>query len=83
MYAGVLNNKVIILSETFEKYPPDILGRPVITVQCDPGIKLGMIYNLATGEFAEPATPEPESTPEIYQESERMSAYTKGVESIG
>lgn len=82
MYAGVLNNKVIILSETFEKYPPDILGRPVITVQCDPGIKLGMIYNSDTGEFAEPA-PEPEPTPTIYQESELMSAYTKGVESIG
>lgn len=54
MYAGLLNNEVIVLDETYRQYPPDALGAPVETVECDDTVSLGMIYNPESGTFFEP-----------------------------
>lgn len=53
MYAGLLNNEVIILEETYRQYPPDALGTPVETVECDDTVTLGMIYEPDSGTFRE------------------------------
>lgn len=87
LYAIITNgsNAVVdvINADNPPQYPPTISGLTFYAVECSDNVHVNMVYNTDTGEFAEPATPEPESTPEIYQESELMSEYTKGVESVG
>lgn len=88
MYAGLLNNEVIILEETYRQYPPDALGTPVETVECDDTVILGMIYDPESGLFFEPEydTTQSEVTEPIetsYSETELINEYTEGVENIG
>lgn len=67
-YAMVLLNRVIGVEEQEMHWPPDPSGNPVITVQCDDTVILGMTYNPDTGEFTE-YVPEP-VTPEEPQETQ-------------
>ena len=59
-YAMILKNKVIDIkmSDIVPCYPPDEQGNPVIAIECDETIELGMIYNEETGEFTEYIPPE-------------------------
>ena len=86
LYAIITNgsNAVVdvINADNPPQYPPTIPGLTFYAIECNDSVHVNMIYNSDTGEFAEPA-PEPEPTPAIYQESELMSEYTKGVESVG
>ena len=63
MYAGILNSKVIALSNTYKEYPPTIAGESIITVDCASSVELGMVYDPKTGEFSEYIPPEPEPMP--------------------
>ncbi|WP_352400155.1 hypothetical protein [Anaerotignum sp.] len=66
-FAMVIENNVIDVVKNVDKapdYPPDMIGRPVIALECDETVKIGMIYN--NGEFIEP---EP-TPPKPYQPTE-------------
>ena len=63
MYAGILNSRVIALSDTHKEYPPTITGERITTVECDGSVELGMVYDPETGEFSEYVPPEPEPMP--------------------
>lgn len=66
-YAMILQNRVIdVLQNQFDKpyYPPDPSGNPVIAIQCDDTVELGMMYNSETNTFSEYIPPEPEPIPE-------------------
>ena len=54
-YAMILKNRVIdiVESEIIPHYPPDTRGNPVIAIECEDTVILGMIYNEETGEFTE------------------------------
>ena len=54
-YAMILKNKVIDIkeSETLPCYPPDEQGNPVLAVECNESIVLGMTYSFETNEFSE------------------------------
>lgn len=57
----VLKNRVIDIkiSDIVPCYPPDEQGNPVIAIECDDTVELGMIYNEETGEFTEYIPPTP------------------------
>ena len=60
-YAMICNNGVIEIlnnQETIPEWPPTPEGYPVIAVECDETVELGMVYNPETGEFSE-YVPEP------------------------
>lgn len=63
-YAMILKNRVIDVKESEKepKYPPDIYGNKVTTIECSGDVSVGMIYNAKTGNFAEYKPPEPEPT---------------------
>ncbi len=63
-YAGILNNRVIVLSDVYKEYPPTIAGDKITVVECDSSVELGMVYDSETGEFNEYIPPQPEPIPE-------------------
>lgn len=71
-YAMILLTRVIdiVTSDTIPSYPPDQHGNPVIAIQCDESVTVGMIYNAETGEFTEP--PEPTPTPKELTQADRI-----------
>ena len=62
-YAMILKNRVIDVKESEKepKYPPDIYGNKVTTIECSGDVSIGMIYDGKTGSFSEyePSKPEP------------------------
>lgn len=54
-FAMVLLNNVVGIKEadTPPIWGPDIQGNPVIAVECDESVEVGMIYNPTTKEFSE------------------------------
>lgn len=89
MLYAIIINKLNIVADIVETktepfYPPTSSGLTFYAVPCDENIKINMLYNKNTGEFSEPKPkPEPEPEPTSYTETELMSAYREGVESIG
>ena len=74
----------VMESETEPVYPPTSSGLEFYAVPCDENVKINMLYDKNTGEFSEPKPkPEPEPEPTSYTETELMTAYREGVESIG
>lgn len=59
-YAMVLLDRVIGVEERETYWPSDVSGNPVITIQCDDTVALGMRYNAETNEFVEFSHYEPE-----------------------
>lgn len=55
-YAMLVDNRVIDIKEKDipPKYPPTPEGKEVITVECDENTKVGMYYDINTGEFSFP-----------------------------
>lgn len=89
MLYAIIINKLNIVADIVETktepfYPPTSSGLTFCAVPCDENVKINMLYNKNTGEFTEPE-PKPEPEPELtsYTETELMSAYREGVESIG
>lgn len=80
-----LNTVVDVMeSETEPVYPPTSSGLTFCAVPCNENVKINMLYDKNTGEFIEPEPkPEPEPEPTSYTETELMTAYREGVESIG
>lgn len=54
-YAMILLGNVIDIaaSDTPPNYPPDPQGNPVIAIECDSNIELGMVYDEETKTFSE------------------------------
>lgn len=89
MFYAIIINKLnsvadVIEAETMPVYPRTSSGLTFYAVPCDENVKINMLYNKNTGEFSEPE-PKPEPEPELtsYTETELMTAYREGVESIG
>lgn len=89
MLYAIIINKLNIVADIVETktepfYPPTSSGLTFCAVPCDENVKINMLYDKNTGEFSEPKPkPEPEPEPTSYTETELMSAYREGVESIG
>lgn len=89
MLYAIIINKLNIVADIVETktepfYPPTSSGLTFCAVPCDENVKINMLYNKNTGEFSEPKPkPEPEPEPTSYTETELMTAYREGVESIG
>lgn len=89
MLYAIIINKLNIVADIVETktepfYPPTSSGLTFCAVPCDENVKINMLYDKNTGEFSEPKPkPEPEPEPTSYTETELMTAYREGVESIG
>lgn len=89
MLYAIIINKLNIVADIVETktepfYPPTSSGLTFCAVPCNENVKINMLYNKNTGEFSEPKPkPEPAPKPVSYTETELMSAYREGVESIG
>lgn len=55
LYAMINEYRVIdiVNAETAPSWPPNQIGNPVIAVECNESVEVGMIYNPTTKEFSE------------------------------
>lgn len=67
-YAMLVDNRVIdilINLDTAPKWPPTPEGIPVVSIECNETVKIGMVYDFETNTFSEyipESIPEPEYT---------------------
>lgn len=76
-YALVLKNRVIDIkvSEEIPKYPPDVYGNKVTSIECSDDVSIGMIYDGKTGSFSEyePSKPEPPQPTQLDRIEEQLN----------
>lgn len=76
-YALVLKNRVIDIkvSEEIPKYPPDVYGNKVTSIECSDDVSIGMIYDGKTRSFSEyePSKPEPPQPTQLDRIEEQLN----------